>query len=350
MPKVVMTKELGLKLKELRLKYNVKSKDVAEYIGKTAAYYSKLEKANIQTIEESSLEKIVNFITDSETGYEDFMEKISSELSSEKLSTDLWLMNFDNVGRKLPVPESLIEEIKEMMSDLNISNKDLVDYINTNEDLDESFFSEHGYSRESIDYNKWYPYRIKIGDEVKSSAFILVNIKYKNFMNLINQIDDTSNWLTLYTILYHLLKYRFKLINNVDYDKESLKKEANNILNKHKFYSLADKANLSEQAKTQEEYTSLLSEFDKANLQYINKILSAISFLSDYDVKYTNELLKVIANNLDANPSFALRFMATDIATISDFSTKAKQHYLNQVKELTKAIKEDESNQIAIFD
>lgn len=149
---------------------------------------------------------------------------------------------------------------------------------------------------------------------------------------------------------YHILKYRFKLINNVDYDKESLKKESNCILNKHKFYSLADKANLSEQAKTQEEYTSLLSEFDKANLQYINKILSAISFLLDYDVKYTNKLLEIIAKNLDANPSFALKFMATDIVAISDFSTKAKQRYLNQVKELTKSIKKDESNQIFLFD
>lgn len=128
------------------------------------------------------------------------MENIFSELSSEKLSTDLWLMNFDNVGRKLPVPESLIEEIKEMMSDLNISNKDLVDYINTNEDLDKSFFSEHGYNRNFLSYNKWYSYEIKIGDNVKPSAFILVNIKYQDFENLIDKVDDKSNWLTLYTV------------------------------------------------------------------------------------------------------------------------------------------------------
>lgn len=350
MPKMNMTEELGLKLKELRLKNNVKSKDVAEHIGKTAAYYSKLEKAQIQTIDEVMLKLIVNFITSSEFGYNEFVEEVSAELSSEKLATDFWLMNFDFTERIIPVPKSLIDEIKNLMSILQVSSESIVDYVNENEDLDDSIFISHGYVKSELVPNKWYPYDDFEDGTVKSAALILINIKHSEFAALLDGTRDTSNWLMLYSILYHLLKLQQKLSENLNYDKELLKKDAENILVKHKFYSIAIRIRLNEQADSQEEYTNLLSDFDKENLKYVNKILSAISFISDYDVKYANELLKTISGNLSANPSFALRFMATNLAGISDLPTKVKQHYLNKVKELTESTSNDDSSPIEVFD
>ena len=42
--------ELASTLKSIRIQYNVTAKSVAEYIGKSQSYISKLEKAEIKTI------------------------------------------------------------------------------------------------------------------------------------------------------------------------------------------------------------------------------------------------------------------------------------------------------------
>ena len=47
MPKIVVTDSLAETLKMLRTQNSVKSKDLAEYIGKTPGYITKLEKKEI---------------------------------------------------------------------------------------------------------------------------------------------------------------------------------------------------------------------------------------------------------------------------------------------------------------
>lgn len=69
MTKINVTTEIASKLKEFRISKNIKSKDVAAHINKTPAYYSKLEKATIKTIDKNSLEEILNFIANSNDGY-----------------------------------------------------------------------------------------------------------------------------------------------------------------------------------------------------------------------------------------------------------------------------------------
>ena len=61
--KIKLSENIGLQLKEFRTKYKVKGKDIAELLGKSPAYVSKLEKGQIQQIEKDELVKITNYIT-----------------------------------------------------------------------------------------------------------------------------------------------------------------------------------------------------------------------------------------------------------------------------------------------
>ena len=67
--RIRLDETLGLYLKEFRTQYKVKGKDVAEHIGKSAAYISKLEKGQIQQIDRKEFVKITNYIAKSEEGY-----------------------------------------------------------------------------------------------------------------------------------------------------------------------------------------------------------------------------------------------------------------------------------------
>lgn len=347
MPKIVITEEMAQKLKEFRINYNIKAKDIAEHINKTAAYYSKLENAAIKTVEYSSFVKILNFITNTDTGYPTFMESISENLSDEELKENIAFMNFDSVERNIPVPDSLIDDINNRIFDLHITNNDLVEYINQNEDLSDLFSEEFNLDDKEIKPNLWYSLKDFTNKKSDVKSFILINLDITKLESLLSKNHTKSNWITLCSVMYHLLKLKYK---DQSMDTEALKMEANDILVKHKFYSLTDKSKFAKYAKSKEDYNNLLNDFDKNNMMYVSKILSAIKFISDYDIKYANKLLEKIATNIDVDPSFTLRFMATEVSKLSDLSITAKKDFLNRIDKLVDETKENNSDQIEIFD
>ena len=64
------------------------------------------------------------------------------------------------------------------------------------------------------------------------------------------------------------------------------------------------------------------------------RILSRIGFLSDYDVKYTNDKLQGILDNLKVEPSFALSYMAIPLKEMNKISVTARKQFIADVKSL----------------
>lgn len=117
----------------------------------------------------------------------------------------------------------------------------------------------------------------------------------------------------------------------------SCKAETEEILLKHKFYSLSVQARCSEQSSSEEEYIKILNNFDINNMEYISVILEEISFLSKYDVSYTNEKLKSIVENMEnCDSSFVLAYMSLSLVGIKDLQTSIKRKFLQDVVELIK--------------
>lgn len=341
MLKIAISESMAQKLKEFRTTHNVKAKDIATHINKTAAYYSKLENAAIKTIEKSDLEKILNFITKSNDGYSVFMTSISSNLTTEELNDNNAFMNFDLVDRKIPVPESFVDYLNNTIISVKTSIPNLVNYINTNEDIAYIFKDDKFININDFEKNRWY----NINDNTNS--FLIVNLDIHKVEDLLSKKSNKANWITLYSLVKHLLKLKH---NNQITDTEFLKNETNTVLTKFKIYSLIDRAKFARVSKSKEELNSLLSDFDKKNLIFVNKILNSIRYISDYDVTYANKMLEKIASNLDKDPSFAFRFMSTDISKLSALTTTAKKNFFNTLEELISETKECNSGCVEIFD
>lgn len=334
--KIKLSESIGLQLKEFRTQHQIKAKDIADFIGKSPAYISKLEKGQITQINKEELVKITNFITNSNEGYYLFCEKIASSAKPKELEQDNFLLNFDLIDRKLPISNELINEIRERMTALNISIDDLTEYINQNEDLGPDFLSEHRININSIEKNIWIPYQEADFTEA-SRNFILLEYKKEKIENFINGELSKCEYMLPFAILHHLLKISYKR-DGKTLDEDSIKNcqdEAEQILLKHKFYSLSVQSRLSTQSHTEEEYKSLLSNFDIDNMQYISQILKAIQFLSSYDVEYTNKKLKIIVENFkECDISFSLAFMATPLLGIKELQPSMKKEFLNEVIKL----------------
>lgn len=342
--KIKLSESIGLQLKEFRTTYQVKSKDIADMLGKSPAYITKLEKGQIQHIEKSELVKLTNFITQSDDGYYMFCEKIAEKADAKALDHDIWLLNFDLVDRMLPVNKEMVNEINQRMKKVEITSEELASYINQNEDLSLEFLLEHKIDPSQIEKNVWLPY--KEADSLECPhTFIFLEVKKERIQSFIEGNIQKCEYIFPFAIMYHLLKLWHKKQGEVLDDKlsDACKIEAEEILLQYKFYSLSVQARCSEQSSSEEEYIKLLSEFDIDNMEYISIILNQISFLSKYDISYTNEKLKYIVKNMEeCDPSFVLAYMSISLVAIKDLQTSIKRKFLQHVAQLIKEYSEME--------
>lgn len=346
MRKIKLTPELGAKLKEFRIQYKIKSKDLADYIAKSPAYITKLEKGEILQITREELVTITNFITNSSDGYDVFFEKVTENVDFKSLENDLFFMNFDMVERKVPIPKELIDFIIKKINNLKINVETLTNYINQNEDLGNTFLSDHKINNEDIEVNVWYPY-YEADSIDRQRRFIVINYPEGRINDLISYKIKKCEYLFVFVIIYHLLKYESKY-KGYELNEKHLNKlsdETDRILSSYKFYSLSVKSKMENQINDTDELNSLMSNFDIENLKYINKILSNIKFLTDYDVDYTNNKLKQIVDNFEVlDKSFILSFMATNLSPLKDISVSKKKEFIKSVTELVDTILIKEEN------
>lgn len=332
--KIKFSESLGSQLKEFRIKYKVKGKDIAELLNKSPAYVSKLEKGKIQQIDKTELVKITNFITESSEGYNLFCNEIAEKADVKDLEQNIVLLNFDMIDRKVPITSDLVNEINQRMDRLGISSAELTDYINQNEDLGYDFLVEHKIDPTSVEKNVWLQYREADSFE-HLHLFILLDYSEERVESFLNGKIRKCEYIFPYAMVYHLLKWEYKRQGKAldDRLRDTCKLEAEDILLQHKFYSLSVQARYKEQGRG-EEY---LNEFDINNREYISEILNGIKFLSQYDVSYTNEKLKSIVKNMkECDVSFVMAYMSLSLVEIKDLQTTMKRKFLQDVVELIK--------------
>lgn len=332
MSKAVVTKELSEKIKRTRINNKIKAKDLAAHIEKSPAYVSKLENYNIKTIDYDDLLKIFNFISKKNTDFDQIIDNLSLELSSEELERQAWLMNFDTVERKIPVPANLIDFINEKVRELKIDISYLVDYINKNNDLSD-IISKYNIILDNYEKNLWYCEYY----ENKSVLFIILKMDIEKVTALLEKKEDTANYVAIQGILYNLFRLEHEENDVLVEEKNNkIKEEVLKKLNFFKFYSILERKKAIESAVTEQELESLLNEFDLSNRKLINEFLEYIVFLSEFNVKYTNEKLKLLNLNYSWDPSYMLAISALPFHNLKNMSNSLKKDLLNDIDKLTK--------------
>ena len=334
--KIKLSEATGLRLKEFRTQYKVKAKDVAEMLGKSPAYISKLEKGQIQQIDKIEFEKILNFIANDDDGYYRFFEEFAERANIKDLENDLAFRNFDMLERKIPVNNNLINFIKEMMKELGISIHQLTNYINENEDLGADISEKYDLNADEVTKNVWHA--VTDANSMQNVfSYIFLEYSEDKVEKLLSGKKKKSEYMLVYAIMYHLLKMKYKKEGKEYNDTliEECSIEAEQILLNYKFYSLTVKHRLLAQSETIDEYNNLLNESDINNAKYVMDIIEVIKFLSEYDVEYTNKKLKIIAENLKNNDTtFAFAYMALSLRGLNDLQTGLKKKFLEEIKAL----------------
>lgn len=336
MTKVTVTKELAEKIKELRIINKVKAIDLAEHINKSSAYISKLENGDIKTLVYDELITIFNFISKNEDDLNKIIDRLSLEVDSKELDEQLWFWNFDTVERKIPIPNDLIDFINKKISDLGLTVSNIVEYVNRNEDL-QDIINEYTLDIKKYTSNLWHTFKPQDQEPI---TFIILKLDLNHIISILKKEIDTTNYVTIQSILYNIFRLEHGLDNPIsEEENEIIKKEVISILNSYKFYSSSQKNKVLETAATRQEFDSLLNEFDLANKKLINEFLGYISFLSEFNIKYTNEKMTLLNRNLKWDVSYLLAISGLPFYELDNISKSLKNNLLDDIKKLIEEYK-----------
>lgn len=329
MPKIVVTDRLADTLKMLRMQNGIKSKELAQHLGKTPGYVSKLEKGELKSIEIETVESIFLFLLGDNYKKTEIWEQIYASLqikySRAEIEEEIWFDNFDTVYRSIPVPYSVVDLFNDKIAELDITREGLLERINANEAL-----SEEEKNDPKIKSNQWYPSKTGKG------ASIRISMSEDIFHGILDKKILSCSYVFVFCILYYLLKIESygDIVKIEDSQNQQLYKKTTAILNAHKFYSIVERESIVSGAQSKEEIQNLLSSFDNENSKLISEILSELKFASDMDVRITNQRLGEFLRNLNENVWFTLKVISLDYYLLEAVDMDQRKEFIRDVESL----------------
>ena len=349
MAKYDITSELAETIKTVRIQNHVTAKAVADHIGKSQSYISKLEKAEIKSIQEEELTKVFRFILGSDEGYQDFLnnklEKLLDTLeirfTDDEIKDQLWFYNYDTVLRIIPIPDTLIDDINDRMHLMQISTSDICDRINSNEDIYPDVKNTDKYP-----FNEW---QALVENHQPKFEFIKMRVSHKEIDQILTKQRTSCNYVTLLSFVYYLLKIEKGVDPKED---NSLMIEARNYLNNYKFYSLTERNKLRKQAKSKSELDNLMSSFDKDNSQLLFDIITAFKVFSELDIARTNKYLETFVANLKWDNSFMMALIGSSFHDVNNMSFYAKKQMLMEIQAIIQKYKDlpESQKQLEVYE
>lgn len=339
MPKIVVTDRLADTLKLLRMQNGIKSKDLAAHLGKTPGYISKLEKQEVKNIELETVESIFSFILGKDYKKTEIWEQIYASLqikySKAEIDQETWFANFDTVYRYIPIPDSIVDYLNNKIAYLDLSREKLLLRINANEALSAEIINNPKFKE-----NIWYSAGVNEG------SFIKIKISENTLANILDKKTLSSPYIFIFCILFYLLKIeKFgDLVNIDDQQIQLLNQETTNILNSHKFYSIVERDNIVNSAKSQEEIQNLLSSFDNNNSKLISEILNELKFASEIDIRITNKRLSSFLENLKKDTWFTLKIISLNYSSLESIDMPQRKEFIEKVESLIVEYTDNQKN------
>lgn len=332
MPRAIVTPELAETLRGIRLQNKVQAKNLAAHIQKSAAYISKLENGNIQTIDTKELYKILEYISNENDSVEladQIYQSLKFKYSAKEIEEQLWFINYETVECLLPLPEDLVDDMNIRIKRLNISRQYLNNRINANEALPEEELKD-----DSIGYNQWYQRK----DPDNNAKSIKIKLSESKMEDILEKKYDVVPYVFIFAIMYYLLKIeKYGDTVSITFEEgNALMRQTTTELNVHKFFSISEKNHLIAQKQTKEEVQELLSSFDKDNIEIINNILSGLRVASEHNIKLTNKQLSQFDENMRWDLGFMLKVVSMKYCDLKKISISNRKKLLSEIEALIK--------------
>lgn len=330
MAKIPLTVEVFDAIRELRLQNKIASKEIAKALGRSPSYISKIENGLIKTISEDEFDQILKIIfPNSKTPQERIDNLVEFQIKKYGVDSSedkVWFYNLDTVYRLIPIPGSLIQEINDIIAETKVSIEQLVARINSNEEL-----SELERNDPHLPYNEWLE-----SNDGTAKMIVRMKLQPDEVENILNGTTKVCNFITMQAIVHYVFKYRLfpEKHNWENKDLITVQNAWQELLDKHKFFTLSRKEKLLLQTHSKNQAKNILNDFDIENQKVINSMLEFIKMASDMDVYSTNKSLKQFISNLEWDYNFMLRIIGFDYSAVGKCSFSNKVQMLRDIREV----------------
>ena len=330
MAKFRLTEELADTIRELRIQNKIPSKEMATALKRSASFVSKIENGSIKTITEEEFAIILKMIFPNCSSQQERIDRlVEFQIKRYGLDTSedkAWFYNLDTVYRLIPIPQKLIEEIRDIIAKTGITIDGLVSRINANEDISEN-------ERNDVDlpYNEWVESK-----DSDARLIIRMRVDKEDVEDILSGRHNACCFVVMQAIVHYLFKSQMYPGDYQLTDEEFIKvsKAWIELLDKHKFYTLSRKERLLSQTRTKNEAKHILNDFDIENQETINNMLRLIKMASDMDVLTTNKSLKRFVDNMEWDFNLMIRIIGFDFASIGDCSFSNKIQMLHDIRDV----------------
>lgn len=342
MAKFVLNEKSISLLKTLRTQHKIKVGALADVLGKSPSYITKLENGGIKTIDEEDLNKIIETIFNKSDNSDEFkkkdlpkiFEEMSRIMTDEEIDNEIWFANYDMVSRIIPVPRTLADDLNRRLINLGKTVEELCARINANEDMPDEVRNVA-----DIKANRWHAV-VKDGKIARTYVYMKVNIA--DVRRVLTYEVGNANYILILSIAYYIgkmEKYPDKTELS-DEEKDDLMDETKTYLSRNKFYTLAYKRRAAINSESKAEFLNQLSTFDQENMQLINGIVGYFAKVSASFLSRANKCLKAFKGNMDWDVGFMMALISIPFFDLGSLNFDSKQKMLNEINQVVKKYKD----------
>ena len=321
---VPITPELGMALKNYRIENKITAKSITDKFGKASSYISKLEKGDIKKIDSSFLIELCNFISGSDKGLTEFLEKLVTNYLDYTTETRIIIMNIDDLILEHPLPSIFIEEMQTYMKKHQITIVQLANKINANDTIKDN----PGYA--SAPYNEWYTSENDIDNTI-----IKLSIPTSYIEDLLSNNINMIHSVIAEAILYSM----YRLVMN---DENAARELAHSKLT---IYNILRVRGGNVITVNDSNIESLFGGLEPDVADALKNVTSGLKLITTLTKKngYGSNRIKQIDLNMREDLGFYFAYMSLDLEKLESKNKDKKQEFLNELKLLIEKFSQDES-------
>ncbi len=320
--KYEVTPELAKLIKTMRVQNEVSAKDLAEHIGKSRSYISKLESGSIHTIDRDLLTQVLSIASRGDSFYDDVLsiavKILRSTIDPERIVDQMWLFGYDVVERVIAVPPAMALDMANNLANAGISASDLVAFSNANIDsqippsfpANEFFLENHGGRRRLL---------------------MRINITEDDVSTVLNRKNAHITYFMLYTIVHAMFRLRAHPTTTtklpVDEAADILRRVAS-YMDRWNIHSLIGYSHFL----SSDEFIAHQMPLAQNREDVFDRIAQRLRVIASYDAAHTAEQMSAFEATLEWDPAFAMKIMEMPFAHLGDMSFSNKRKLLSELQ------------------
>lgn len=322
-----ITPELSLLIRTLRMQNDIPSKVLAERIGRSPSYLTKVEKGDVRMIRDDVLKDILGNCCEGESFYPDKFQnmlKVLSQIASpEGVFSQKWLLQMDMFDRPVEMPAEMAEDIRTRIDRLGFSTGQVAEIMNANKDL---------YGAKDLPVNEIV--LVESNSENGSLFRVRFFISQEDFDDLISGRTATTNYETCYNIAFTVNKLeRFGDAGHLEPDDaREVLAAANTYLASHNLFSMTRYGQILASSEFQTRQMLLLNTFETANTDSVSGIVDMFNEIAGMDKVMAAESVDQMKDNMEWDPSFMLSLIGIRFSELGQLSYSKKKELLDEIR------------------